>query len=180
MPRRKIVAKRERQADPKYNSVLLSQFINVVMSNGKKSIAEKLVYSALSIAAERLRSKRSSEDDDAGGEGTTTGQLSFDDWVLAIFKRALGNVRPTVEVRSRRVGGATYQVPIEVRADRSTALAMRWVIQYARSRSEKGMILRLAGEICDAYGGRGAAVKKREDTHRMAKANQAFAHFRWT
>lgn len=183
MPRRKIVAKRERHADPKYNSVQLSQFINAVMISGKKSKAEIIVYDALEISAQRLRSKPApggSEDESTRAEDRGAEQLSLEDFVISIFKKALGNVRPTVEVRSRRVGGATYQVPIEVRSDRSLALAMRWIIQCARKRSEKGMTLRLAGEFCDAYGHRGAAVKKREDTHRMAKANQAFAHFRWT
>ncbi len=181
MPRRGVVAKRKRLPDPKYGSQLLSQFINVVMVNGKKSIAEKLVYNALDIAQSQIKKHHPEiKEEDEGGEGGEGAHGGQTPNVLKLFETALGNVRPGVEVRSRRVGGATYQVPIEVRSDRSTALAMRWIVQYARTRGEKGMILRLAGEFVDAFESRGAAVKKREDTHRMAKANQAFAHFRWT
>jgi len=182
MPRRGVVAKRKRLPDPKYGSQLLSQFINVVMVNGKKSVAEKLVYNALEVAQSQIKKHHPEikEEDGEGGEGTDQGAGGQTPHILKLFETALGNVRPGVEVRSRRVGGATYQVPIEVRSDRSTALAMRWIVQYARNRGEKGMITRLAGEFVDAFESRGAAVKKREDTHRMAKANQAFAHFRWT
>lgn len=178
MPRRRVAAKREILPDPKFGSELLTRFINVIMLNGKKAVAEKIVYGALEHAAQRL-SKRLKEqaqrDDEASGSsGHYRGVPELD-----IFSAAMANVRPTVEVRSRRVGGATYQVPVEVRPNRARALAMRWLVQYSRQRSEKGMMLRLAGEICDAFENRGGAVKKREDTHRMAKANQAFAHFRW-
>lgn len=173
MPRRREVPKREILPDPKHHSELLAKFINVLMVSGKKSIAEKVVYGALSVMEERLKGAKKSSDDE--GESGRTGAAG----VLAYFENALDNVRPTVEVRSRRVGGATYQVPVEVRAERSTALGMRWLVQAARSRGEKGMMMRLAGELMDAYENKGAAVKKREETHRMAKANQAFAHFRW-
>ena len=174
MPRRRVVAKREILPDPKFGSVLLTRFINVVMHSGKKSIAEKIVYGALGVMAKRLRVKESVDDgSDEGGRGSQKPAI------LVTFEQALNNVRPAVEVRSRRVGGATYQIPIEVREDRSIALAMRWIVGAARSRSEKGMKARLAGELIDAIEGRGSAVKRREDTHRMAKANQAFAHFRW-
>jgi len=174
MPRRKVVAKREVLPDPKFGSELLSRFINVLMVDGKKSIAEKVIYGALGVAVERVgRTKAQNEGEDESDGGNTGAGT------LVIFERVLSNIRPSVEVRSRRVGGATYQIPIEVRANRSMALAMRWLVQFARARGEKGMMLRLAGEMVDAYDGRGAAVKKREDTHRMAKANQAFAHFRW-
>lgn len=175
MPRRREVAKREILPDPKHHSELLAKFINVLMISGKKSIAEKVTYGALEVLEERIRRlKKSDEHADEGGEGST-GSVA----VLRYFEDALNNVRPTVEVRSRRVGGATYQVPVEVRHDRSVALGMRWIVQAARSRGEKGMMLRLAGELVDAYESKGSAVKKREETHRMAKANQAFAHFRW-
>lgn len=175
MPRRRVVAKREVLPDPKFGSQTLTRFMNVLMVDGKKSIAEKVVYGALDLVVERL-SKQAKQDDDSGeaGSGSIGGNRA-----ISIFDDALDKIRPTVEVRSRRVGGATYQIPVEVRNDRGMALAMRWLVQAARSRGEKGMMLRLAGEIVDAYEGRGSAVKKREDTHRMAKANQAFAHFRW-
>lgn len=173
MPRRREVPKREILPDPKYHSDTLAQFINVIMKDGKKSIAEKVIYGALHVVDERLKKmKKTDEDEDDGRTGGSTG-------VLRYFQKALDNVRPTVEVRSRRVGGATYQVPVEVRSDRSVALGMRWIVQAARSRGEKGMMLRLAGELLDAFENKGSAVKKREETHRMAKANQAFAHFRW-
>lgn len=172
MPRRRVVAKREVLPDPKYGSELLAKFINVLMVDGKKSIAEKVVYGALEHLQTMVKQKPKKEDE--GDEGSSSGGT-----VIDLFAEALDNVKPSVEVRSRRVGGATYQVPVEVRASRSTALGMRWITQCARSRGEKGMMLRLAGELSDAYEGKGAAVKKREDTHKMAKANQAFAHFRW-
>lgn len=170
MPRRREVPKRDILPDPKHNSELLAKFINVLMIDGKKSIAEKIIYGALELMQDRLKKLKKSSDDEEGRSGQ--GSLDF-------FEQALNNVRPTVEVRSRRVGGATYQVPVEVRFDRSIALGMRWIVKAARSRGEKGMMLRLAGELTDAFDNKGAAVKKREEVHKMAKANQAFAHFRW-
>ncbi len=156
MPRRKVVAKRETLPDPKYNDQLLAKFINIIMVDGKKSVAENIMYRALDIAVE----KRSGE-------------------ALDILQKALESVRPMVEVKSRRVGGATYQVPMEVRPLRQDALAMRWMIAAARKRSEKTMAARLAGEFMDAMDQKGNAVKKKEDTHRMAEANKAFSHYRW-
>ncbi|CAM3049739.1 30S ribosomal protein S7 [Legionella worsleiensis] len=170
MPRRREVPKREILPDPKHHSELLAKFINVLMVSGKKSTAEKIIYGALTVLDERVKKSKKSEEET---NESTSGS------VLRYFEDALNNVRPSVEVRSRRVGGATYQVPVEVRHDRSIALGMRWIVQAARSRGEKGMMLRLAGELMDAYESKGSAVKKREDTHKMAKANQAFAHFRW-
>lgn len=174
MPRRREVPKREILPDPKHHSELLAKFINVLMVSGKKSVAEKIIYGALSVMEERVK-KMKKTDDESGESGSSSGSAT----VLRYFEDALNNVRPSVEVRSRRVGGATYQVPVEVRNDRSIALGMRWIVQAARTRGEKGMMLRLAGELLDAYDSKGSAVKKREDTHKMAKANQAFAHFRW-
>lgn len=173
MPRRREVPKREILPDPKHHSELLAKFINVLMISGKKSTAEKIIYGALSVMEERVKKIKKTEDEsgEQGGAGSSS--------ILRHFEQALDNVRPTVEVRSRRVGGATYQVPVEVRLDRSIALGMRWIVQSSRSRGEKGMMLRLAGELIDAFEGKGSAVKKREETHKMAKANQAFAHFRW-
>ncbi len=156
MPRRRDVPKRRIPPDPKFHDLQLAKFTNVLMRGGKKSTAERVTYGALDVVEQRV------------GEDA-----------LKVFKRALDNVRPRVEVKSRRVGGATYQVPIEVRPDRGTALAMRWIIQYARSRSGKSMREKLAAEFMDAASDRGEAVKKREDTHRMADANKAFAHYRW-
>lgn len=156
MSRRTSATKRDVLPDPKYGNKTLSRFINILMLSGKKAVAEKIVYGALDRIAEKSK-----------GEP------------LAMFEKALGNIRPMVEVKSRRVGGATYQVPIEVRNDRGVALAMRWLVDAARKRGEKSMGLRLAGEIMDAYEQKGTAVKKREDTHRMAEANKAFAHYRW-
>lgn len=173
MPRRREVPKREILPDPKHHSELLAKFINVLMVSGKKSTAEKIIYGALSVMEERVKKTKKSEDEGESGSGGNAGS------VLRYFEDALNNVRPSVEVRSRRVGGATYQVPVEVRNDRSVALGMRWIVQAARGRGEKGMMLRLAGELMDAFESKGSAVKKREDTHKMAKANQAFAHFRW-
>ena len=169
MPRRREVPKREILPDPKHHSELLAKFINVLMISGKKSTAEKIIYGALEHMSERLKKVRKPEDD-AGSASAN---------VLRAFQQAMDNVRPMVEVRSRRVGGATYQVPVEVRLDRSIALGMRWIVQSARSRGEKGMMLRLSGELMDAFENKGSAVKKREAVHQMAKANQAFAHFRW-
>ncbi|WP_367608438.1 30S ribosomal protein S7 [Legionella sp. W05-934-2] len=176
MPRRREVPKRQILPDPKMKSETLAKFINVLMVDGKKSVAEKVVYGALNILEERMKKMPKKQQSGDEGEGGKEGG-SFS--ILDVFQDALDNVRPSVEVRSRRVGGATYQVPVEVRHDRSYALGMRWIVIAARSRGEKGMMLRLAGELSDAYEGKGSAVKKREDTHRMAKANQAFAHFRW-
>jgi small subunit ribosomal protein S7 len=156
MPRRRVVAKREILPDPKYGNITLAKFMNHVMVSGKKSVAEKIVYGAMKMVEERLNRDP-----------------------VEVFQEALDNVAPMVEVKSRRVGGATYQVPVEVRPSRRTALAMRWLVDYARSRGEKSMPQRLAGELIDAVQGKGGAVKKREDVHRMAEANKAFSHFRF-
>ena len=156
MSRRGIIPKREILPDPVYNSQLVTKFINVVMKDGKKSVAERILYDALEEIGERT------EDDP-----------------MKTFKRAIENVKPAVEVKSRRVGGSTYQVPVEVRPGRRLALSLRWIIQGALKRGEKQMNLRLAGELMDAASLRGAAFKKKEDTHRMAEANKAFAHYRW-
>ena len=156
MSRRRVAAKRDILPDPKFGDVTLTKLINVVMVDGKKSVAEKIVYGALDSVSMR-----------ASGEP------------VDLLKQALDNVGPMVEVKSRRVGGATYQVPTEVRPARQQALAMRWLIDAARKRSEKSMAQRLAGEIADAIENRGSAVKKKEDTHRMAEANKAFSHYRW-
>jgi len=172
MPRRHEIAKREILPDPKHHSELLAKFINVLMVSGKKSTAEKIIYGALSLMEERVKKSKKADNEEV--ESATAAGT-----VLRYFEDALNNVRPSLEVRSRRVGGATYQVPVEVRNDRSIALGMRWIVKAARTRGEKGMMLRLAGEMTDAYENKGSAVKKREDTHKMAKANQAFAHFRW-
>ena len=156
MPRKGEVRRRDVLPDPKFHDRLVTKFINSMMLGGKKSVAEGIFYRALDLVGSRTK-------DDA----------------LVIFRRALDNVKPTVEVRSRRVGGATYQVPSEVRPVRRMSLGMRWLVQYARARGEKSMADRLAGEIIDAANNRGAAMKKKEDTHRMAEANKAFAHYRW-
>ncbi len=177
MPRRRVAAKRVILPDPKFKSELLSKFINSIMKNGKKAVAEKIVYGALKRLEVRLKDK-SKKAVDKEEEGT--GEQGFDtDVLLDIFEQALDNIRPNVEVRARRVGGSTYQIPVEVRPSRRTALAMRWLKVAAGQRSEKTMAQRLSAEILDAYDNKGVAVKKREDTHRMAKANQAFAHFRF-
>ncbi len=156
MPRRRRAEKREINPDPKFGDVVLSKFINNLMYDGKKSVAEKIVYGALDAIQQKMRRDP-----------------------LEVFHEAIDNVKPQVEVRSRRVGGATYQVPVEVRPERRQALAIRWIIQAARARSEKTMMERLANELMEAANNRGAAVKKKEDTHRMAEANRAFAHYRW-
>ena len=156
MPRRRVVGQRKILPDPKFGSELLAKFMNVVMLDGKKSTAEKIVYGALDIVAEK------------------TGKPH-----LEVFEDALENIRPTVEVKSRRVGGSTYQVPVEVRPVRRNALGMRWMVEAARKRGEKSMAQRLAAEMLDASENKGTAVKKREDVHRMADANKAFAHYRW-
>jgi len=142
--------------DPKFHDRMVTKFMNTIMAEGKKSLAERVFYGALDLIQQRTK-----------------------DEPLAIFEKALDNVKPVVEVRSRRVGGATYQVPVEVRPARRISLGMRWLVTYARERPEKSMVERLAGEINDAANNRGAAIKKREDTHRMAEANKAFAHYRW-
>lgn len=162
MPRRRVPDRRAIHADPVYGSQLLAKFMNHLMMQGKKSIAEKIVYGALEIIQSRLKREP-----------------------LAVLEKALVHIRPMVEVKSRRVGGATYQVPVEVSGERAMALAMRWLVQYSRARGEHSMVMKLAGEIMDAAdeeggsGGKGGAVKKREDTHRMAEANRAFSHYRW-
>ena len=156
MPRRKSAAKRKVWPDPKYHNVLVTKFINGLLKGGKRSVAEKIFYNAIDIANKKN-----------GSDG------------IQVFEKAIENVKPVLEVRSRRVGGATYQVPVEVRRDRQQALAIRWVISYAKGRSEKTMAERLAGEILAAFNKEGSSIKKREDTHKMAEANKAFAHFKW-
>jgi small subunit ribosomal protein S7 len=156
MSRRHSAEKREVNPDPKYSDLVLTKFMNAVMKQGKKSVAERIVYGAL----EKMEQKAKSDP-------------------VAMFHQALDNVMPAVEVRSRRVGGATYQVPVEVRSERRQALAIRWIITAARSRNENTMVERLSGELLDAASNRGTAVKKREDTHKMADANRAFSHYRW-
>ena len=156
MPRREVPVKREAQADPIYGSKLVEKFINAMMNEGKKSTAESIFHKAMKHIEEKT-----------GSDG------------LKVFKQAVDNVKPVLEVKSRRVGGATYQVPVEVRVDRRLALAMRWIVGFARKRPEKTMQERLAAELLDAANNRGTSVKKKEDTHRMAEANKAFAHYRW-
>lgn len=158
MPRRRVIGQRKILPDPKFGSELLAKFMNIVMLDGKKAVAERIVYGALDIVASKK---------------------SGDKAPLELFEDALDNVRPAVEVKSRRVGGSTYQVPVEVRPVRRNTLAMRWLVESARKRGEKSMAQRLAGELLDAAENKGAAVKKREDVHRMAEANKAFAHYRW-
>ncbi len=185
MPRRKAAIKRDTLPDPMYGSERLARFINVVMRRGKRSIAERIVYSALDEVSKRLKkskhgsAKKHDEDGSEGGESTSSSNVFVNKDALEILDKALNNIRPTVEVKSRRVGGATYQVPVEVDTDRGVALAMRWIVKASKDRGEKTMILRLAAEMLDAYEGRGTSVKIRDDMHRMAKANQAFAHYRW-
>jgi small subunit ribosomal protein S7 len=157
MPRKGPAPRRELTPDPVHHSVLVTQLVNKIMQRGKRSLAERIVYDALAI----VESKSGTDD------------------VLGVVKRAIDNIRPSLEVKSRRVGGATYQVPIEVRPRRATALAVRWLVGYARQRREKTMAERLANEILDASNGIGAAVKRREDMHKMAESNKAFAHYRW-
>lgn len=156
MPRKGPAARHPLAADPVYNSPLVTQLVNKVLLDGKRQLAERIVYDALSGAQEKA--------------GTDP---------VVILKRAMDNVKPTLEVRSRRVGGATYQVPVEVRPPRATTLGLRWVVHYARARREKSMVERLMNELLDASNGLGAAVKRREDTHKMAESNKAFAHYRW-
>jgi small subunit ribosomal protein S7 len=156
MPRKGGVVKRPILSDLKYNDTLVSRFINGLMRRGKKSVAQRILYNALDLIGQRGQEEP-----------------------LKVFHQAMDNVKPLLEVKSRRVGGATYQVPVEVRADRRVSLAIRWLINYAQARGEKSMDAKLAGELMDAAHNRGAAIKKREDTHKMAEANKAFAHYRW-
>lgn len=156
MPRRREVEKRDILPDPKYNSKIVSKFVNAIMQNGKKSTAEKILYGSFEI----LKNKTGNDP-------------------IKVFKTALENVKPILEVKPRRVGGATYQVPVEIRPHRRTALAFRWLLNYSRARAEKTMQEKLAGELLDAFNNSGASIKKREDTHKMAEANKAFAHYRW-
>ena len=156
MPRRAIIQRREVAPDPKYGSRLVAKFINVMMKGGKRSLSEHIMYDALDLMGDRAKQDP-----------------------LKLFKQAVDNVKPALEVKSRRVGGSTYQVPVEVRPERRTSLSMRWIVGFARKRPEKTMQERLAGELLDASQNRGVSVKKREDTHRMAEANKAFAHYRW-
>jgi len=157
MSRRRRADKREIIPDTKFNDKVLSKFINIVMYDGKKSKSEKIVYDALDIASKKLKISKH----------------------IDLFKTALNNVKPGIEVRSRRVGGATYQVPVEVRNERAQALAIRWIVDASRKRNEKSMVDRLAQELADAHENKGTSIKKREDTHKMAEANRAFAHYRW-
>ncbi len=157
MSRRRKADKREIIPDTKFNDKILSKFINIVMYDGKKSKSEKIVYDALDIASQKLKISKP----------------------IDLFKTALNNVKPGIEVRSRRVGGATYQVPVEVRNERAQALAIRWIVDASRKRNEKSMVDRLAQELADAHENKGTSIKKREDTHKMAEANRAFAHYRW-
>lgn len=159
MPRRREVIKREVLPDPQYHDKLVAKCINSLMFDGKKSVAEGIMYGVLDLIGERLKNSEESS--------------------LEIFKKAVDNARPSVEVKSRRVGGSTYQVPVEIRADRRTALAFRWLIGNARKRPEKSMVERFAAELIDAYNNRGTTIKKKEDVHRMAEANKAFAHYRF-
>ena len=156
MPRRKVVRRKKTQVDPKFKDALVARCISNLMQRGKKGVAERLLYGAFDIIEKKINKDP-----------------------VEVFRKAIENLKPQVEVKSRRVGGSTYQVPVEVRAERRVALALRWLISYAKQRSERTMREKMAGESLDAYSGKGAAVKKREDTHRMADANKAFAHYRW-
>ena len=156
MPRKRVISKRDIIPDPKYNSQLVAKFTNCLMKKGKKSVAQSILYGAFDIIEQKTK-----EDP------------------LSVFRKAVENVKPVVEVKSRRVGGSTYQVPTEVRPSRRQALSLRWIISYAGERGEKSMAAKLAGEFIDAANGRGASMKKKDDTHRMAEANKAFAHYRW-
>jgi small subunit ribosomal protein S7 len=156
MPRKGHVAKREKVPDPKFNDLLVERLINCVMLDGKKSIASRIVYGAFELVENKVK-----------------------DEALKVFHKAMDNIKPELEVKARRVGGATYQVPVEVRLNRKLSLGIRWLIRYAKERSERTMTEKLAGEILDAYNNKGGSVKKREDTHKMAEANKAFAHYRW-
>jgi small subunit ribosomal protein S7 len=156
MPRKRVVLRRDTMPDPRYKNQLVARFTNNLMKKGKKSLAEKVLYGAFDVIQQKTK-----EDP------------------LGVFQKAVNNVKPVVEVKSRRVGGSTYQVPTEVRPSRSQALSIRWIISFAQGRGEKSMAAKLAGELIDAANRRGAAIKKKEDTHRMAEANKAFAHYRW-
>ncbi|MFZ0449970.1 MAG: 30S ribosomal protein S7 [Desulfatiglandaceae bacterium] len=156
MSRKRVIARKDMRPDPRYNSLLAAKFVNNLMKKGKKSIAQSILYGAFDTVEEKTKEEP-----------------------LSIFKKAVENVKPRVEVKSRRVGGSTYQVPTEVRSSRSQALSIRWIISFAKARGEKTMAAKLAGELIDAANKRGAAIKKKEDTHRMAEANKAFAHYRW-
>ncbi len=156
MPRKGHVSKREQVPDPRYNDLLVEKLINCIMWDGRKSIASKIVYNAFELVEKKVKEE-----------------------ALKVFYKALDNVKPELEVKARRVGGATYQVPVEVRQNRKISLGVRWLIRYARERNERTMMEKLAAEIIDAYNNKGGAVKKREDTHKMAEANKAFAHYRW-
>jgi len=156
MPRRRVAARREILPDYRYNSKLVARFINGLMSDGKKSVAEKIFYTSMDVIEEKTNKEP-----------------------LEVFKQAISNVKPLVEVKSRRVGGATYQVPVEVRPERRNTLGVRWLISFSRKRSEKTMVERLSSELMEASSGRGGSVKKKEDTHKMAEANKAFAHYKW-
>ena len=171
MSRRHRAEKREILPDPRFGDLVLNKFMNNIMLDGKKSVAEKIVYGALEIMDEKGKDVVTDEE---GGDTSASGSKG-----LSVFHKALKKVRPQLEVRSRRVGGATYQVPVEVRPERAQALAIRWIIDAARGRSERTMMERLASELVDAANDRGSAVKKRDDTHKMAEANKAFAHYRW-
>jgi small subunit ribosomal protein S7 len=183
--RRRAAPKRDRLPDPLYQSGLVSKFINHLMLDGKKSLAENIVYGAIERFADQYAKRRRFDDDHTdvadGSDGAST-QANISQELqahLVLFEKVINAIRPFVEVKSRRVGGATYQVPVEVRPDRRTALAMRWLVEFSRKRSEKTMTDRLANEMLDIMQGRGATLKKRSDIHQMAKANQAFAHFNW-
>ena len=156
MPRKGHISKREKMPDPKYNDLVVERLINRVMLDGKKSTASKIVYGAFDLIENKMKEE-----------------------ALKVFHKAMDNVKPELEVKARRVGGATYQVPVEVRLNRKLSLAIRWIMRYAKERSERTMTEKLAGEIIDAYNNKGGSVKKREDTHKMAEANKAFAHYRW-
>ena len=156
MPRRRLVEKKDILPDPKYNSKLVSKFISAIMKDGKKATAEKVFYGAFDV----IKKKTGSDP-------------------MKVFKTSMENIKPRVEVKPRRVGGATYQVPVEIKPQRRTALAIRWIIKYSRERSEKTMQEKLAGELLDAFNNTGSSIKKKEDTHKMAEANKAFAHYRW-
>jgi small subunit ribosomal protein S7 len=156
MPRKGHVSKREKTPDPKYNDLVVERLINRVMLDGKKSTASRIVYGAFELIESKMKEE-----------------------ALKVFHKAMDNVKPELEVKARRVGGATYQVPVEVRLNRKLSLAIRWIMRYAKERSERTMIEKLAGELIDAYNNKGGSVKKREDTHKMAEANKAFAHYRW-
>lgn len=156
MPRRREIVKRKLNADPRYNETIVSRFINAIMQDGKKSLAERLMYGAMDIVGDKMQEEP-----------------------IEVFKRAVTNVKPSLEVKSRRVGGSTYQIPIEVKYDRQVALSIRWIIDNAKKRGERGFANKLAGEFMDAANKAGGSIKKREDTHKMAEANKAFSHYKW-